>query len=258
MAAEVAKQQRWRRRRRAGVSARLAAPTRARAGPRAGLRPAPQAQGHAGRRAPPAPASRPGARSPASRAAARPGPPRALGAPAAGAPSGRRQASRDWRLGTRPATGFLPSAVGSGAGRVGEAVGVWRKNGPGRPGCPAGRGLQGPRRRGPGRRVGPAQVAACAPSGAELVAARECARGQGGVTAVDKCVKSNHEAHLCDQAAWGVMAKGGRGRRRRWEPGTFWLLSWLFNVDSLLGGREIRETIIEKSVLVARGTEFSN
>lgn len=39
----------------AGVSARLAAPTRARAGPRAGLRPAPQAQGHAGRRAPPAP-----------------------------------------------------------------------------------------------------------------------------------------------------------------------------------------------------------
>lgn len=39
----------------AGVSSRLAAPTRARAGPRAGLRPAPQARGRAVRRAPPAP-----------------------------------------------------------------------------------------------------------------------------------------------------------------------------------------------------------
>lgn len=76
-------------------------------------------------------------------------------------------------------------------------------------------------------------------------------KGSGWVTAVDKCVKSKL-VHLCDQTAWGVMAKGGRGRRRRWEPGTFWLLPWLFNVDSLLEGRGIQETIIERSVLVAR------
>lgn len=175
----------------AGVSARLAAPTRARAGPRAGLRPAPQARGRAGRRAPPAPGEcRPGARSPAF------GPPltwgrRGLrGRPPPGRLPGRRGTSRGRCLGTRPTRGFLSSAAGR-AGRGGErgrASGggcwsleeEWAAAGPGRPECPAGRGLRGPRRRGPGRRVGPAQVAARASSGAELVAARECARGQGG------------------------------------------------------------------------------